>query len=324
MSDLSFLAPARLLLLVLPLALAGLYGWLQRRRRAYAVRFTNVDLLDKVAPDRPGWRRHLPALALLAGVVVATLAFARPAVAGERASRDTVVVLALDTSLSMQATDVTPSRVDAAKRAATTFLDAVPAGVKVGIVGFDGQARPVLSPTDNLDAAKRAVERLDLGEGTAIGEAVYTALDEIANVRSEDDGERADGDDKVAAVVLLSDGETTQGRPNEEAAREADRRGVAVSTIAFGTDRGEVTAPDGTIVQVPVNRQALRDLAETTGGTAFDAQSASELQRVFENIGATVTTEPVQREVSDWFAGVAVVLLVLAATGSLLWFSRLP
>jgi Ca-activated chloride channel homolog len=324
MEDLSFLAPGRLLLLVLPVAFLVAYVVVQRRRTRYAVRFTNLDLLDKVAPVRPQWRRHLPAAVLLAGIVAATLGFARPAVATVEATENTIVVLALDTSLSMEATDISPSRLDAAKEAATAFVDAVPDGVKVGIVGFDGQARELLAPTTNLDAARRTIDRLRLGQGTAIGEAVLVSLDAIDQARADAGAAPAAGDEPFATIVLLSDGETTQGRPNEEGAAAATEAGIAVNTIAFGTDAGVVTAPTGEQVAVPVNREALRQLAATTGGEAFDAQSAGELERVFETLGKTVTTEPGQREVTDWFTGAALALVALAATGSLLWFSRLP
>jgi Ca-activated chloride channel family protein len=138
MTDFEFLNPGRLLILVLPVALVIGYLVLQARRRRYALRFTTVEMLDEVAPDRPGWRRHLTALGLIMAAVVATVAFARPVIAGETLESTKIVVLAIDTSISMEAEDVSPSRIDAAREAATAFLDAVPEGVAVGVVGFDG------------------------------------------------------------------------------------------------------------------------------------------------------------------------------------------
>lgn len=322
---LSFLAPGRLWLLLVPVALLVAYLVLARRRRRYALRYSDLDLLDTVAPDRPGWRRHLPALVLVAGIATAALAVARPAVATEQERQDAVVILAIDTSISMEATDVAPSRQDAAKEAAGAFLAQVPGGVRVGVVAFDGTAREAISPTDNLAAVQRTIDRLTLGPGTAIGEAVFTSLDAIEGAfDTPEEPAGADGDVPAATIVLLSDGETTQGRDNDEAAAEAAQRGIAVNTIAFGTASGTVRTPDGQTVAVPVNREALADLAETTGGRTYPAESAAELREVYEQLGRATTSEPVEREVTDWFAFGALALVAVAATGSLLWFSRLP
>ena len=343
MSDLAFLAPYRLALLVLPVVLAACYVLARLRRRRYALRFTTLELLDEVAPDRSGWRRHLPALAVLAAVVAATLGFARPAVAMSQDELQRIVVLAIDTSLSMEATDVEPSRVEAAKSAAGDFLDSVPDGVAVGVVGFDGRARELISPTTRLDAVRRTIDRAQLGQGTAIGEAVFLALDSIDSATEDRNGDgqaddraddprandvsaddRADDEAPAGTIVLLSDGETTEGRPEEDAAAEARARGIAVHTIAFGTDSGTVTDPAGRTVDVPVNTEALRRLASSTEGRALTAATAEELSQVYEELGRNVQVEVVRREVSDWFAGMAVGFLGLAAFGSLTWFGRLP
>jgi Ca-activated chloride channel family protein len=327
--DLSFLEPSRLWLLLIPVLLVAGYVVVQLTRRRYAVRFTNVALLDEVAPDRPGWRRHLPAAVLVLGVIAATLGFAKPAVADVDDERSGVVILAIDTSLSMEATDVAPSRFKAAKEAAKVFLDNVPEGVRIGVVGFDGQARQLLAPTDNTDAVARTIDRLQLGEGTAIGEAVATSLGTISDTLEQDTETTtttAGADEQApATVVLLSDGETTVGRPNDEAAALAEEQGVPVHTIAFGTDRGSVTAPDGQQVPVPVNRQALQRLANQTSGQYFPAATADQLKQVYEQLGrSAVAGDVIHREVGDWFIGIALVLVALAAAGSLFWFSRLP
>lgn len=324
MTAMSFLSASRLWLLVLPVGLAVAYVAVQRLRRGYVVRFTNLDLLDEVAPERPGWRRHLPALAVLAGVVAGVVAFARPAVADEVASDDTVVVLAMDVSLSMEAIDVAPSRIEAAQEAARSFLDTVPDGVKVGVVAFDGRARQVLAPTDRREAVERTIERLELGEGTAIGEAVLTSLQTIEDSFDAEVAAGSPGGSAPATIVLLSDGETTTGRPDAEGAAAAKEAGIAVSTIAFGTDAGSVTGPDGEQIPVPVNRQALAEMAASTGGQALQAESLDELRRVYENLGSSVSTQPVRREVTEWFVLAAVVLVSLAAAGSMRWFGRLP
>lgn len=326
MNDFGFLAPVRLALLAIPALLAVAYAFLQLRRRRYALRFTTVEMLDDVAPDRSGWRRHVTALVLLAGVITATLAFARPVVAGEVQQAQQIVILAVDTSLSMQADDVSPTRNDAARDAAQVFLDTVPEGVAVGVVAFDGRARLLISPTTRLEAVRRTIENEpSLGEGTAIGEAVFLGLDAIddAITRAENDGGEAPA--PVGTVVLLSDGDTTSGRSNDEAASEARSRNVTVHTIAFGTENGTIRDPiTGGEIPVPVNRQALEQLAYQTDGKALSAVTAEELSQVYEDLGRSVQVEVVRAEVTDWFAGAALLVLTLAGVASLMWSGRLP
>lgn len=325
MNDLGFLAPVRLGLLALPIALAVAYLVVAARRRRYVLRFTTLDLLDEVAPDRPGWRRHVTAIGLLAAIATAALAFARPVVAGETTEAQQLVVLALDTSLSMEAEDVAPSRVEAAREAAGAFLDTVPERVAVGVVGFDGRARLLISPTTRLDAVQRTIDReYGLGEGTAIGEAVFLALDAIDDVAVRAENEDPEAGEPVGTIVLLSDGETTSGRPNDEAASEARARNVAVNTIAFGTDAGFIEDPLGGRTPVPVNEQALEQLAHQTEGQALSAVTADELNQVYEDLGRSVQVTEVRTEVTDWFVGAALVILTLVGLGSLTWFGRLP
>ena len=328
MSDFGFLSPGRLAILILPVALAVGYLVLQARRRRYAMRFTTVEMLDQVAPDRPGWRRHLPAMGLIVAAVVATMAFARPVIAGETRESTQLVVLAIDTSISMEAEDVSPSRVDAAREAAGAFLDSVPEGVAVGVVGFDGVARNLISPTTRIDAVRRVIEgsinHSGLGEGTAIGEAVFLGIEAIEASGSETDDEPATSDEAVGTIVVLSDGETTMGRTNDEAATAARSAGIPVHTIAFGTDAGTIMDPFEGEVPVPVNEEALAELARQTDGKALTAASVEQLSQVYEDLGRSVTVEKEQVEIGDWFAGAALALLSLAGVGSLVWFGRLP
>ena len=328
MSEFEFLSPARLVILALPVALLVGYLVLQARRRRYALRFTTVELLDQVAPDRPGWRRHIAALGLIMAAVVATIAFARPVIAGETLESTQLVMLAIDTSISMEAQDVSPSRIDAAREAAGVFLDAVPEGVAVGVVGFDGTARHLISPTTRIDSVRRVIEGAidhdSLGEGTAIGEAVFLAIEAIES-SAQPAGEDAPASDQAAGtIVLLSDGETTTGRSNDEAASAARAAGIPVHTIAFGTDAGVIHDPFEGEIPVPVNERALAELAGQTGGKAMTAVSVEQLSQVYEDLGRSVTVEREQVEIGDWFAGAALGLLCLAGLGSLLWFGRLP
>ena len=314
--DLTFLAPERFALLLVPLALAMLYLVRQRRRQAYVVRFTDPDLIDAVAPRRPGVRRHVVGAVYLAATILIVVAAARPALATEVANEPTVV-LAFDTSISMEATDVAPSRLVAAREAAHRFIEVVPAGVRVGLVAFDQAARVIIPPTTSKIVLDRAIDRLSLGPGTAIGEAIYTSLDLLES------DVPADAQDVGGSIVLMSDGDTTAGRPEDAAAREAQRHGVKVSTVAFGTDHGSVIV-DLLPVAVPVDREALRDIAETSGGQVFEAESAEEIVSVFEDIGEGVGTRTEPHEITDSLALAALVAAALAAAGSLAWFARIP
>jgi Ca-activated chloride channel family protein len=319
--DLTFLAPERFALVVVPLLLAALYLLRQRRRHAYVVRFTDPELIDTVAPRRPGLRRHLVAAVYLGATALLVIAAARPALATEIPNEPTVV-LAFDTSISMEATDVSPSRLVAAREAAHRFIEVVPAGVRVGLVAFDQTARVVIPPTTSKTVLDRAIDRLSLGQGTAIGEAIYTSLDVLASDVSAP-GAPGEAQDAAGSIVLMSDGDTTVGRSEEDAAREARRQGVAVSTVAFGTDHGSVIV-DLVPIPVPVDREALREIAETTGGTVFEADSAEEIVSVFEDIGEGVGTRTEPREITDGMALASLLTAVLAAIGSLVWFARIP
>jgi Ca-activated chloride channel family protein len=315
--------PLLLVTLVFVPVLLGVYVWQLRRRRRQAVRFSNVALLDDVAPNRPGWRRHVTAIAFIAAIAATVVAFARPTHDEKVPREKATVVLAIDTSLSMEATDVAPSRIEAAKSAAVQFLDAVPATINIGLVSFDGTARIAVEPTTDRTKVRTAIERLELHQGTAIGEAIFASLDAINSLKTQTDGV----DDAVPArIVLMSDGETTVGRPNEEAVQEATDADVPVSTIAFGTDEGEIVipGPDGGPVSVPVNKSALRDIAEVTGGSFFAAASEAQLAQVYEDIGSSIgfTLEP--REITMWFVGFALVAMTITAALSLAWTNRLP
>ena len=316
--NLSFLAPVRLLLLLVVAALLGCYLLLQRRRPVYAARFTELDLLASVVPRSAAWRRHLPAGLLLLALLALTVAFARPE-ADVRVPRErATVVVALDVSLSMQATDVQPDRITAARRSAAEFVEGLPDRFHVGLVAFSGTAAVVVPPTRDHAAVQEGVRRLRLGPSTAIGEAVFASLAAIESVPGEP-GQQP----PPARIVLLSDGTNTQGRPVPTAADAALDAGVPVSTIAYGTPDGVVEV-EGELVPVPVDEQALERLARATDGTAFAAESGAELSEVYEDIGSQVGTTTERREVTDVVTGVGLLLAVAAAAGSLLWGARLP
>ncbi len=314
----SFLAASRLWLFM---ALAGLvvaYVVMQNRRKKYAVRFTNLALLDVVAPTRPGWRRHLPAIAFLLSLAGLLTAFARPARPVQVPRERATIVMAVDVSLSMEASDVEPDRITAARDAASSFVDLVPDRLNLGLVAFSGTAQVLVSPTTDHELVKRSLQTMQLGPRTAIGEAVFAALGSIATVPTA-----AGQPPAPARIVLMSDGETTVGRSNDQAARAAVDARVPISTIAFGTDAGFVVV-EGRNIPVPVNRDALARLAESTGGGSFEAGTARELRRVYADIGSSIGYRTEKREITSWFVGLALLFAMAAAAGSLVWFSRLP
>ena len=316
----SFLDPIRLWLLLAVVAVGVVYVVVQARRRTYAVRFTNLDLLDKVAPRRPGWRRHVPAALLLVALVLLTLAFARP-VTDVRVPRErATIMMAIDTSLSMEATDVDPSRLEAAQQAAIDFVELLPPKLNVGLVTFNGAATIKVPPTTDRELLVAAISDLPLGERTAIGEAIFASLEAIRTVPSDDEGSAP-----PARVVLMSDGSTTDGRPNAVAAEAAVEVGVPVSTIAFGTDQGTITIPEEPLpIPVPVDRTALREIAEATNGEFYEAATAEQLEAVYDDIGSSIGYTTEEQEISTWFVGGALLVLFATTALSLAWFSRLP
>jgi Ca-activated chloride channel homolog len=309
----TFAAPARLGLLVVVAALAVSYIVAQRRRPRYALRFTNLELLDVVAPDRPGLRRHLPALAVLASAVAMVLALARPALLVLVARHTGSVVVAVDVSPSMMATDVRPSRLAAAQEAVAHFADLLPPRIHLGLVSFAGTAIVVVPPTSDHELVRRAVGQLQFRSETALGEAIHGSLDALAT----DQGAGA------AGIVVLSDGASTTGRPDDAAARRAREAHVPVSTIAFGTPTGTVIL-GGETLSVPPDDPTLRTIAKATGGRFFEAASTAELTEVYRTIGRSVTTVPEHQDLTAWFVGTALALTLIASTLALAWFARLP
>jgi Ca-activated chloride channel homolog len=311
----NFLSPDRLVLLLLPVALVVLWWALGRRRSDYAVRFTNLELLDRVVPRRASWRRWVTVGALLAGVVAVVVAFARPVVTVPVLREQAAVVLAVDVSLSMAAEDVAPSRIEAARAAARRFVEEAPENLQIGLVAFAGTALPVVAPTADRTPTLSAIDRLGLGQGTAVGEAIYSSIDLVASL---DEGEGP----PPAVVVVLTDGTSTVGRPDAEAAEAAAEARIPVSTVAYGTPLGSIEF-QGQRVAVPVDEGSLRRVAEITGGRFFEADSAGELGAILEGIGSQIAFETEDREIGDWFALLGGVLVSVAALGSLVWFGRL-
>jgi Ca-activated chloride channel homolog len=314
----TFLSPERLWWLLLVPVLVLAYVLAQGRRKRYAVRFTNLALLAQVAPRRPGWRRHVTAALFLATMAVLLVGFARPArpvkVPRERAT----IIVAIDVSVSMRATDVAPNRLNAAKTQAKNFVQSLPPRFNVGLVGFCGSASAMIAPTTDRVAVEHGIDGLQLCRSTAIGEAVFTSL---ASIRSFD--AQASQDPPPAHIVLMSDGDNTTGRSTIEAAAAARRAKTPVSTIAFGTPYGTVTI-DGETVPVPPSTTTLRQLATDTGGKAYQAQAGSQLSDVYKHIGSSLGFRTERQESASGYFGAALLLALLAGGLSLAWFARLP
>jgi Ca-activated chloride channel family protein len=320
----TFVASWRLVFIVLPVALLAAYLISQRSRRKAAVRFSSVDLLASVAPKRPGWQRHLPAAAFLVALLIFVLAFAEPARIVRTAKQRATVVLTLDTSGSMVSTDVAPDRLAAAQEAARKFVQALPPGIQVGLVSFSTTAGVLVAPTTDRATLVAAINGLQAGGGTATAAAIHLSLQAIAAVPVAKGDQKAPG-----TVVLMSDGSPTIGEnglsptastSNEAAAAKA--AGVKINTIAFGTPNGTITI-EGETIPVPADPAAMAQIASGTGGLTFTAQSASELKSVYKEIGKVVGYDVEYRDITAWFIGIALVALVGAAIGALVWSQRL-
>lgn len=318
-----FLAPTRLWLLLVVAALVVAYLLAQQRRAANTVRFTQIEMLEQIAPRRPGWRRHAVAGVQLAALTIGVLGAAQPVERSvTRPKAAGKIILVFDVSLSMGADDVAPDRLDAAKRAGADFVDAVDADVEVGLISFSGTVSADVEPTTDRQRLTTAIDALQLGEGTAIGDAIATGVHILQR------GQPAGGD-SPGTLVVLSDGETTRGRPTADGAQVAADAKVPVYTIAFGTDHGTIDNPDtGEIDPVPVKLDELQSAADITGGNAYVAPSTDELAKAYEDIRAnlqqTIGEAVTTIHELTWRYVLAAVVLMMLAWGLGLWWLRGP
>ena len=336
----TFESPELLALLVLvPLALIGLLG-MARRRTRYAVRFTNLDLLANVAPRRPAWRRWVPPAVYLAAIAALVLALARPTMTVAVPREEATIILAMDVSGSMRATDVTPSRLAAAQAAAVSFIDQLPERFRVGLVTFATDAVLRVPPTTDRALLKTAIDGLRADGGTAIGDAIGQALEASAAdtaatptpvpTPSPSAGNGADdASPPLVATVLLSDGANTSGRLEPaEAANRAAAAGMPVYTIALGTQDGIVDVEDenGETQRVPVppDTETLAEVAETTGARYFEAPTEADLKAIYDSVGSKVGTTEEQQEVTFAFAAGGLALVIVGAATAAFWFNRFP
>jgi Ca-activated chloride channel family protein len=315
----SFANPAWLLALaVVPLALLA-YRASRRRGSRYAVRFTAVPALKLAAVAVPAWRRHLPAALALAALAALVLAMARPektvAVPIERAS----IMLVTDHSRSMSATDVEPTRLSAAQRAARTFLNTLPEQVRVGAVAFSDTPDAVQAPSSDHDDARRIVDAQVADGATATGAALETAIDALKNDKQK-------GKRPPSAIILLSDGKTTVPPDPVPIAREAGKLKIPIYTVALGTRDATVPNPNpfGTPLLVAPDPETLRTIAQVSGGKAFTAEDSDSLKSIYKTLGSQLGTKKQKKQITASFAIGGLVLLLGAAFSSLRWAGRLP
>jgi Ca-activated chloride channel homolog len=317
----SFAAP----LVLLGLLAVPLVGWWyvtqQRRRALAAAAFAAPKLTASVAPRGPGWRRHVPMLAFGLALVVLIVAVARPQRSVAKPVTDGVVMLADDTSSSMQATDVAPSRLQAALRSARRFVNQVPSAVQVGLLEFARRSTVLQSPTTNhalTIAALSTVPRTS--GGTAVGVALTTAMNEIKSVP------RVAGKRPPGAIVLISDGASNVGESPLAVARQARAEHIPVYTVSVGTPNGTIVIRQGsrsTTAPVPVSREQLSQIASLSGGKAFTASDSAGVKAAYERLAARLGKKHVEEEITTSFVGIGLALLALGSVMTLWWFGRL-
>jgi Ca-activated chloride channel family protein len=354
----NFLAPELLLgLLLVPIAI-GFYLWAQRRRSKYAVRFTNLDLLANIAPRRPSWRRHLPPVLYLAAIAALLIGLARPTMVMAVPREDATVILTLDVSGSMKATDVSPTRLDAARAAAQSFIDQLPAKIRVGIVAFASQPVTLVSPTVDRGQLKAALDSLRPRDGTAMGDALMQVLDIAQKIQADATAPDASAapsaspapsqspsasaspgtavgpadvpsGQPLVAAILLSDGANSVGQADPlDAARRAATMNVPIYTIGLGTPDGSIQVRDNygqlRTVPVPPDPATLQQIADMTGAQAFNAPTAQDLASVYDNLKSRIGYTEQTQEVTFALVGAGLLLVIVGAGLSAVWFGRLP
>jgi Ca-activated chloride channel family protein len=315
-----------LLFLLVVLGLIGLYIVVQLARQRRMLRFANLELLESVAPKRSSRWRHLPAILLVLALLLLTVAMAGPTNDIRIPRNRAVVMLVIDVSQSMRATDVSPSRLGAAQDASKQFADELTPGINLGLIAYAGTATLLVSPTTNREATKAAIDKLQLADRTATGEGIFTALQAIATAGAVIGG----GDQPPPArIVLFSDGkETVPSNPDNPkgaytAARTAKDQGVPISTISFGTPYGYVEINDQR-QPVPVDDETLKKIAELSGGEAYSASNLDQLKEVYANLQQQIGYETIKGDASAGWLRLGALILALAALAAMLLNRRLP
>jgi len=341
-----FLWPSLLwLLLIVPL-LVLLYLWLLKRRRKVVVRYAGLANVKAAMGSGHRWRRHIPPVLLLLATTTMLLAVARPTAVLTLPSSHRTIVLAMDVSGSMRARDVEPSRLQAAQAAARAFVEQVPASTRLAVVEFAATAAVVQPPTRSREDVINAIDRFELQRGTAVGSGILISLkalfpDAEFNLRrnnpravpkptppnaSEAPAEEVvpfDSAEGSAAIILLTDGQSTTGPDPVVSAELASERGIPVYTVGIGTPDGFIIGSEGWSMRVRLDEDALKSIAEVTDGEYFFAGTADELKKVYEALNSKLVFEKRETEIAALFAGLAAALTILAALLSMLWFNRI-
>jgi len=321
-----FTSPWWFLLLLAVSALLVAYLIVLRLRRRYVMRFANLALLERVAPKRQGWARHVPTGLFLVALAGLTVALAGPTAQHKVPRNRATVMLAIDVSLSMDSTDVAPTRLKAAQAAGKAFIDGLTPGVNLGVVAFAGTATVLVSPTADRAAPKAAIDNLKLAERTATGEAIFTCLQAIDTVAAVLPG---GGAPPPARIVLLSDGAQTvpeftdDPRGSFTAAAEAKKKSVPVSTISFGTRYGTVNI-NGTRAPVPVDEPSMRQIATIAGGDFYTASSVSDLKTIYSTLAEQIGYQTVSGDASRPWLILGALLALVSASSALVLTQRLP
>jgi Ca-activated chloride channel homolog len=336
----TFLWPEFLwLLLAVPACIAA-YVWLLKKKKQSVLRYANLGLFKEALGKGLLWRRHLPPAVLLVGLAAMIAAIARPAAVITLPSSHETVILAIDVSGSMRANDVEPSRIEAAQAAARTFVNEQPRSTRIGVVAFAGSAALVQPPTSNRRDVLTAIDQLQLQHATAVGSGVLVSLKAIfpeasfevapPRLRSAASGSSSTpdftpvppGSYTAAAIILLTDGQTTTGPDPVEAARLAAARGVRVFTVGVGTDNGQILTGEGWSMRVRLDEDALKAIADLTRAEYFYAGTALDLKKVYQSLRSKLVMEKKETEITAIFSAIAAATVLLSATLSLLWFNR--
>jgi len=315
-----FAAPWWFLLLLVVAALAAGYLVTQRMRRKRTMRFANLELLDKVAPKSQGWIRHLPASLIILSLLLFTVALAGPTAEQKVPRNRATVVLVIDVSLSMESTDVAPSRIKAAQAAAKSFAQGLTPGVNLGLISFAGTATVLVAPTTERSGVVKAIDNLKLAQSTATGEGVFAALQSIESFSSVVGGVEGP---PPARVVLMSDGKQNVGRDEFEVAAQAGAAHIPISTISFGTPYGTVDI-QGEQAPVPVDDDSLARVAQLSGGEFYPAQSNQQIHQVYDTLDQQVGYQTVRKDVSRPWLILGTLICLAAAGAGLLTSQRLP
>lgn len=296
--------------------LLGLYIWFTRMKNKRGMRFTNTGVLGAIVPKQSQWVRHVAVALSLISLFSLIGAFARP-IGIEKVPRErATIILVLDVSQSMQATDVKPNRLDAAKEAAIAFIRQLPSGYNVGLVALSGDPQIKSAPTIDKAVLERTIQSLTLQDSTAVGDAITQALKAFNMAPPADDGSTAPG-----AIVLLSDGQSTLGTDALSAAAAAKQEQIPIYTIAYGTANGYVDL-DGVREAVPPDTTTMTQIAEATGGRSYTADSLDSLKTVYEQTRSEVGYEDQPKEITASWAFYGFVAAALAAVGAVLLGAR--